>query len=210
MHCATQGAVTRTSPRPENLVGAARKAGVADIVYVSIISIDRIPLPYFKTKLRVERALEASRVGHTVARHPVPRPDQEDLLDPAVLPLLCALGGLLPALDTRDVTFGSSDSSTAHRPAVRRYRRPLRPRAPSWRASILLPRRPAPRRRGTGSGAHRRRLRTRSNLAPDNPVRTIGCATISPKSHRVCLALCFAMTGDRQFGQPPCMCQRSS
>jgi uncharacterized protein YbjT (DUF2867 family) len=37
-------------------------------VYVSIVGIDRIPLPYYKTKLRVERALEASGVGHTVLR----------------------------------------------------------------------------------------------------------------------------------------------
>jgi uncharacterized protein YbjT (DUF2867 family) len=35
---------------------------------VSIVGIDSIPLPYYKTKLRVERALEASGVGHTVLR----------------------------------------------------------------------------------------------------------------------------------------------
>ena len=41
----------------ENLLGAARRAGVAHIIYVSIVGIDAIPLPYYKTKLRVEEML---------------------------------------------------------------------------------------------------------------------------------------------------------
>jgi uncharacterized protein YbjT (DUF2867 family) len=35
---------------------------------VSIVGIDRIPLPYYRTKLRVEEALAASGLGHTIIR----------------------------------------------------------------------------------------------------------------------------------------------
>jgi uncharacterized protein YbjT (DUF2867 family) len=68
VHCATQGTRDKDVTSTQNLITAARKAGVPHIVYVSIVGIDRIPLPYYKTKLRVERALEASGVGHTVLR----------------------------------------------------------------------------------------------------------------------------------------------
>src|SRR5882724_11097835 len=65
VHCATQGTRDKDVTSTENLIAAARRAGVAQIVYVSIVGIDRIPLPYYKTKLRVEQTLEASGVGHT-------------------------------------------------------------------------------------------------------------------------------------------------
>ena len=59
---------TRTSPRCRTSSAAARSAGVRHVIHVSIVGIDRIPLPYYRTKLRVEQALEASGVGHTVLR----------------------------------------------------------------------------------------------------------------------------------------------
>ena len=68
VHCATQATRDKDVASTENLIAAARRAGVAHIVYVSIVGIDRIPLPYYQTKLRVERALEASGVGHTILR----------------------------------------------------------------------------------------------------------------------------------------------
>jgi uncharacterized protein YbjT (DUF2867 family) len=68
VHCATQGTRDKDVTSTQNLITAARRAGVAHIIYVSIVGIDRIPLPYYKTKLRVERALESSGVGHTVLR----------------------------------------------------------------------------------------------------------------------------------------------
>jgi uncharacterized protein YbjT (DUF2867 family) len=52
----------------QNLLAAARNAGVRHVIHVSIVGIDQIPLPYYRTKLRVEQALEASGVGHTVLR----------------------------------------------------------------------------------------------------------------------------------------------
>jgi uncharacterized protein YbjT (DUF2867 family) len=68
VHCATQGTRDKDVTSAQNLITAARRAGVAHIIYVSIVGIDRIPLPYYETKLRVERALDASTVGHTVLR----------------------------------------------------------------------------------------------------------------------------------------------
>ncbi|UJW36285.1 NAD(P)H-binding protein [Saccharothrix sp. AJ9571] len=50
------------------LIDAAKRAGVAHLVYVSIVGIDRIPLPYYRTKLAVERQLEASGLGYTILR----------------------------------------------------------------------------------------------------------------------------------------------
>ena len=68
VHCATQGTGDKDVTSTENLIAAARKAGVTHIVYVSIVGVDQIPLPYYKTKLRSEHALEASGVAHTVLR----------------------------------------------------------------------------------------------------------------------------------------------
>ena len=50
------------------LISAARRAGVDNIIYVSIVGIDRIPMGYYKSKLRVEEALAASGLGHTIIR----------------------------------------------------------------------------------------------------------------------------------------------
>ncbi|MEV7195738.1 NAD(P)H-binding protein [Streptomyces sp. NPDC093510] len=67
VHCAS-------SPRggdeqaAENLIAAAREAGVAHLVYISIVGIDRVPLGYYKTKLTVERMIEESGLGWTVLR----------------------------------------------------------------------------------------------------------------------------------------------
>jgi uncharacterized protein YbjT (DUF2867 family) len=68
VHCATQGTRDKDLTSTQNLISAARRAGVAHIIYVSIVGIDRIPLPYYQTKLRVERALDASAVGPTGLR----------------------------------------------------------------------------------------------------------------------------------------------
>ncbi|GGZ88134.1 SDR family oxidoreductase [Streptomyces subrutilus] len=68
VHCAS-------SPRggddtaARHLVAAARRAGtVGNLVYVSIVGVDVVPLGYYRTKLRVERLLEESGLGVTVLR----------------------------------------------------------------------------------------------------------------------------------------------
>lgn len=68
IHCATQGTRGKDLVSATNLISAARRAKIDNIIYVSIVGIDRIPLPYYKTKLRVEEALTASGLGHTITR----------------------------------------------------------------------------------------------------------------------------------------------
>ncbi|WP_444964014.1 SDR family oxidoreductase [Nocardiopsis sp. M1B1] len=51
-----------------HLIRAVREAGVAHLVYVSIVGVDRVPLGYYKTKHTVESALAASGLGWTVLR----------------------------------------------------------------------------------------------------------------------------------------------
>jgi uncharacterized protein YbjT (DUF2867 family) len=68
VHCATQPTGGTDVTSTQNLLDAARRAGVGHLVYISIVGVDRIPLPYYRTKLRVEQLLAASDVGHTVLR----------------------------------------------------------------------------------------------------------------------------------------------
>ncbi|MFF4906714.1 SDR family oxidoreductase [Streptomyces sp. NPDC001260] len=51
-----------------NLIAAARRAGVRHLVYISIVGVDRVPFPYYRTKLAVEKAVEESGLGWTVLR----------------------------------------------------------------------------------------------------------------------------------------------
>ena len=50
------------------LVQAARAAGTAHLVYVSIVGIDRIPFPYYRSKLAAEQIVAASGVPHSTLR----------------------------------------------------------------------------------------------------------------------------------------------
>jgi uncharacterized protein YbjT (DUF2867 family) len=50
------------------LAHAARAAGVAHLVYVSIVGIDRIPFPYYVRKLAAEHALVSSGVPYSILR----------------------------------------------------------------------------------------------------------------------------------------------
>ncbi|MFJ8212185.1 SDR family oxidoreductase [Streptomyces sp. NPDC096033] len=68
VHCAS-------SPRggddvaARHLIDAARRAGtVTNLVYISIVGVDVVPLGYYRTKLRVERMLEDSGLGVTILR----------------------------------------------------------------------------------------------------------------------------------------------
>lgn len=68
VNCATQPLGDKDVTAMANLVAAARRAGVGHVVHVSIVGIDRIPLPYYRTKLRTEQVLVDSGIGHTVQR----------------------------------------------------------------------------------------------------------------------------------------------
>lgn len=52
-----------------HLIAAAERAGtVGHVVYISIVGVDEVPLPYYRTKLKVEGMLEASGLGLTILR----------------------------------------------------------------------------------------------------------------------------------------------
>ncbi|MGW5851147.1 SDR family oxidoreductase [Streptomyces sp. NPDC055254] len=52
-----------------HLIRAARRAGtVTNVVYISIVGVDVVPLGYYRTKLEVEGMLEASGLGVTILR----------------------------------------------------------------------------------------------------------------------------------------------
>ncbi|WP_411092986.1 SDR family oxidoreductase [Streptomyces sp. 049-1] len=67
VHCATspRGGDERAA---SNLLAAARRAGVAHLVYISIVGVDRVPYGYYRSKLAVERMVEESGLGWTVLR----------------------------------------------------------------------------------------------------------------------------------------------
>jgi uncharacterized protein YbjT (DUF2867 family) len=51
-----------------HLIGAARRAGVRHLVYVSIVGVDRVPLGYYRSKHTVELLIESSGLGWTILR----------------------------------------------------------------------------------------------------------------------------------------------
>ncbi|MFD3617288.1 SDR family oxidoreductase [Streptomyces sp. NPDC058676] len=67
VHCAStpRGGDERAA---KHLIGAARRAGVGHLVYISIVGVDRVPFGYYRTKLAVEQQVEASGIGWTVLR----------------------------------------------------------------------------------------------------------------------------------------------
>ncbi|GAA2748978.1 SDR family oxidoreductase [Kitasatospora cinereorecta] len=67
VHCATTNG-RRDLQATQRLVAAAGRAGVAHLVYVSIVGVDRVPLGYYRTKLAAERVVEESGLGWTVLR----------------------------------------------------------------------------------------------------------------------------------------------
>jgi uncharacterized protein YbjT (DUF2867 family) len=52
----------------QTLLDAARPAGVAHVVFSSIVGIDRIPLGYYRDKVQIERLVVESGVPHTILR----------------------------------------------------------------------------------------------------------------------------------------------
>jgi uncharacterized protein YbjT (DUF2867 family) len=52
----------------QNLVGAARQAGVAHLVLISIVGIDDIPFPYYRGKVAIESVVVGSGLPFTILR----------------------------------------------------------------------------------------------------------------------------------------------
>lgn len=50
------------------LLNAADKEGVSHFIFVSIVGIEHLPVPYYRTKLEAERLIRESGVPHTILR----------------------------------------------------------------------------------------------------------------------------------------------
>lgn len=69
VHCATDSRLPwRDLPSTRRLVETARKVGEPHFVYVSIVGVDKVPLPYYKTKLQAERLVEGCGLPWTILR----------------------------------------------------------------------------------------------------------------------------------------------
>lgn len=105
IHCATQTTGSKDVRAARNLIEAARRKGIGHVIYISIVGIDDIPLPYYKTKLRVEQSLETSGIGYTILR----ATQFHELIEKSFSvqrfsPVLWTLRGVrFQPIDTRDV-----------------------------------------------------------------------------------------------------------
>lgn len=69
VHCATDGRTPDGDVEAtRNLLEAAARAGRPHVVYVSIIGVDRHPLPYYQAKYRTERMIRDSGLPWTTLR----------------------------------------------------------------------------------------------------------------------------------------------
>lgn len=180
INCATQPTGGKDVTATQNLVTAAGRAGVGHIVHVSIVGIDRIPLPYYRTKLRVEQVLDDAGIGHTVQR----ATQFHDLIRTSFTvqrysPVLWTLRGVrFQPIDTADVAarlVEFVDADPAGRvadiggPAVHTHAELAR----IYRAAVKSRRRivdvPVPGRIAAG-------YRSGANLTPDHAIGTIGFA----------------------------------
>ena len=67
LHLATS-AGSKDARQTRNAVEAARAAGVGHFVYISIVGVDVVPYPYYRSKLASERIIEESGIPYTILR----------------------------------------------------------------------------------------------------------------------------------------------
>ncbi|AKS32670.1 SDR family oxidoreductase [Mycolicibacterium goodii] len=105
VHCATQATGEKDIVAARNLTNAVRRHRVKHLIYISIVGVDKIPLPYYRTKLRVEQLLADSGVPHTILRATQFHELIEKIFDiQRFSPLLVTLRGVrFQPIDTRDV-----------------------------------------------------------------------------------------------------------
>lgn len=69
VHCASGSQAKGTDvPGTSHLLGAAKAAGGAHVVYISIVGIDQIPMRYYRDKLATERLIADSGLPWTTLR----------------------------------------------------------------------------------------------------------------------------------------------
>ena len=80
----------------KRLLDVARAAGVAHVVFVSIVGVDRVPYGYWKVKLDAERVVADAGVPYTIARVTQFHPFVDSLLRFALRSPLPMIAGTLP------------------------------------------------------------------------------------------------------------------
>jgi uncharacterized protein YbjT (DUF2867 family) len=100
VHLATSA---RDDQASATLTREAPAAGVEHLVVMSIVGVDRIPLPYYRRKLASERLVAASGVPYTILRATQFHDLVARLFDARWSPVLLAPSFLLQPIDTRDV-----------------------------------------------------------------------------------------------------------
>ncbi|WP_326545426.1 NAD(P)H-binding protein [Mycolicibacterium sp. ND9-15] len=180
INCATQFVGDKDVTSMQNLAAAVRRAGVGHVVHVSIVGIDDIPLPYYRTKLRVEQALADSGVAHTVLR----ATQFHDLIERIFAvqrfsPALWAMRGVkFQPIDTHDVAsrlVELVDAEPAGRapdiggPEVHTHAELARIYLAAHDSRRPVVAFPVPGRIGAG-------YRSGANLVPQNPAGTVGFA----------------------------------
>jgi uncharacterized protein YbjT (DUF2867 family) len=67
LHLATS-AGSKDPAQASALVAACRAAGVRHILFISIVGVDTIPYPYYRSKLASEQVIEESGIPYTILR----------------------------------------------------------------------------------------------------------------------------------------------
>ena len=103
VHLATAGNKTDVDAA-RNLFAAARQAQISHLVLISIVGVDRIPLPYYRDKVTIERLLETSGVPHTILRSTQFHPFLDRIFSAERrLPVVLAPAFRLQPIDTSEV-----------------------------------------------------------------------------------------------------------
>ena len=69
VHAATNPPTGKGDPEgTRSLCAAAKEAGTPHLFYISIVGVDKIPMPYYKAKLACEKVLEESGAPWTILR----------------------------------------------------------------------------------------------------------------------------------------------
>ncbi|SDX29145.1 Nucleoside-diphosphate-sugar epimerase [Saccharopolyspora shandongensis] len=67
VHCATTLG-RKDVAATQRLIDAARRNGVPHLVYISIVGVDQVPIPYYRAKLEAEELVAASGLPWTILR----------------------------------------------------------------------------------------------------------------------------------------------
>jgi len=111
VHCATGLGDVGAA---QHLIASARRAGSPHLAYISIVGVDRMPVGYYRSKLKVERQVEDSGLPWTVLRatqfHQLILRGYEALAHLPVLPV--PAGTAFQPIDAREVAERLAELAT--------------------------------------------------------------------------------------------------